>query len=228
MEVDGREEEEDGGEAQQVEQAMLIVRKKLAEENEKWGQKFEEVIQRTFRVRNALQAMEADFNQHKTTLQHQKQDPDIADRLAATFKETEFLNRGLNQELEIEEAEVMEVARKKIQAAHPERMQDSEDGIVVMAQSTVLKCPYSQRTFVEPCKHRPCGHTIDRSSMEELFRLASRDGVNPTCPQPGCKQKLVRGSFVPDKVMVAMVSRNALRSSFEVLMSGERPSLVPL
>lgn len=80
--------------------------------------------------------------------------------------------------------------------------EEDDDDIQVGGGKIDLKCPISMNYFDAPMISTKCNHTFDQASILGTWRSA---GVMEDCPTPGCRARLRRADFIPDRLMTLRV-----------------------
>merc|ERR1712130_134561 len=137
----------------------------------------------------------------------------------------ETFNEQLRAAVQIDEIEEFE---DNANHNHKEDDDDDEDiDIVIDRAANVnigsIKCPLTQRVFVEPVKSRECGHTFEREAVENYIESQEQRQEMSDCPLPGCnniltKDQLIRDVMMEKKIKAQSKQDNDKDSDDEVLM----------
>ncbi|XP_068094122.1 E3 SUMO-protein ligase NSE2 [Hyperolius riggenbachi] len=79
--------------------------------------------------------------------------------------------------------------------------EDEDEEIAVTQSIANFTCPITQMEMVDPVKNRACGHTYEKSAIENMITRNRAKGKDTRCPKIGCENIIKAPDLVVDTAL---------------------------
>ncbi|XP_063691078.1 uncharacterized protein LOC134823519 [Bolinopsis microptera] len=102
-----------------------------------------------------------------------------------------------------------QAASAEDESAHERQLQDEleSEGVVVASAKVSLACPISQTRMVHPMVNAQCGHTYDRTAVNEHIRRCR--SLTVKCPVAGCVGFVNQANLRPNKKIAELLAQDS-------------------